>query len=208
MLYRAWDSFAQACIALCDTADRPVRFLLSSPGSSQCTLTLSHIARSTRHGRASGGDTPSACSSSRSPTTNRYFLPPSRCLSHQSTNTDLAPPARPGLQTLTFKTRSSVYLNRFDALNRQLLRKYANKRRAGPITTSTGAGAPDAEGGLAAAGAVRGEGGEAGAEGTAAAATSGAGAGPGEEGASTGATAGAAAGGKKKKAKGKKKGAK
>ncbi|GAA5961506.1 hypothetical protein JCM8115_006696 [Rhodotorula mucilaginosa] len=33
-------------------------------------------------------------------------------------------------QTLTFKTRSGVYLNRFDSLNRQLLRKYANKRRA------------------------------------------------------------------------------
>jgi hypothetical protein len=31
---------------------------------------------------------------------------------------------------LTFKTRSGVYLNRFDSLNRQLLRKYANKRRA------------------------------------------------------------------------------
>lgn len=31
---------------------------------------------------------------------------------------------------MTFKTRSGVYLNRFDSLNRQLLRKYANKRRA------------------------------------------------------------------------------
>lgn len=35
-----------------------------------------------------------------------------------------------GVQTLTFKTRSSVYLNRFDSLNRQLLRRYANKQRA------------------------------------------------------------------------------
>ncbi|BGP58077.1 hypothetical protein JCM8202_006223 [Rhodotorula sphaerocarpa] len=156
MLYRAWDSFAQACNALCDTADRPTR----------------------------------------------------TCIRWRHAVGLLVIKVTDDKQTLTFKTRSSVYLNRFDALNRQLLRKYANKRRAGPITTSTGAGAPDAEGGLAAAGAVRGEGGEAGAEGTAAAATSGAGAGPGEEGASTGATAGAAAGGKKKKAKGKKKGAK
>lgn len=31
---------------------------------------------------------------------------------------------------MTFKTRSGVYLNRFDSLNRQLLRKYTNKRRA------------------------------------------------------------------------------
>ncbi|BGP51517.1 hypothetical protein JCM10450v2_007463 [Rhodotorula kratochvilovae] len=30
---------------------------------------------------------------------------------------------------LTFRTRSSTYLNRFDALNRALLQQYQNKRR-------------------------------------------------------------------------------
>ncbi|GAA5989767.1 hypothetical protein JCM10908_002312 [Rhodotorula pacifica] len=47
-------------------------------------------------------------------------------------------------QTLTFKTRSGVYLNRFDTLNRQLLRKYANKRRATlPVTVLEAAGGED-----------------------------------------------------------------
>ncbi|GAA5917253.1 hypothetical protein JCM8208_006770 [Rhodotorula glutinis] len=48
---------------------------------------------------------------------------------------------------LTFKTRSTTYLNRFDALNRALLRQFHNERRpsspapVGPSTsTSTSAG--------------------------------------------------------------------
>lgn len=49
-------------------------------------------------------------------------------------------------QTLTFKTRSGVYLNRFDSLNRQLLRKYANKRRAAvPAVLEAAGSAEDAK---------------------------------------------------------------
>ncbi|KWU44283.1 hypothetical protein RHOSPDRAFT_34073 [Rhodotorula sp. JG-1b] len=49
-------------------------------------------------------------------------------------------------QTLTFKTRSGVYLNRFDSLNRQLLRKYTNKRRAAvPAVLEVAGPAEDAQ---------------------------------------------------------------
>ncbi|BGP43310.1 hypothetical protein JCM10449v2_007341 [Rhodotorula kratochvilovae] len=41
---------------------------------------------------------------------------------------------------LTFRTRSSTYLNRFDALNRALLQQYRNKRR--PSLQVDGLGAP------------------------------------------------------------------
>lgn len=52
----------------------------------------------------------------------------------------------PVRQTLTFKTRSGVYLNRFDSLNRQLLRKYANKRRAAvPAVLEVAGPAEDAQ---------------------------------------------------------------
>ncbi|GJN93892.1 hypothetical protein Rhopal_006951-T1 [Rhodotorula paludigena] len=39
---------------------------------------------------------------------------------------------------LTFKARSSVYLNRFDALNRALLRQYQNKRRVAQLAVEAG----------------------------------------------------------------------
>lgn len=47
---------------------------------------------------------------------------------------------------MTFKTRSGVYLNRFDSLNRQLLRKYTNKRRAAvPAVLEVAGPAEDAQ---------------------------------------------------------------
>ncbi|GAA5825963.1 hypothetical protein JCM3770_001183 [Rhodotorula araucariae] len=60
---------------------------------------------------------------------------------------------RTAKQCLTFRTRSSTYLNRFDALNRALLRQYQNKRRPSPrvdgaeaSATSLGAAHPGAGG--------------------------------------------------------------
>ncbi|POY73045.1 hypothetical protein BMF94_3883 [Rhodotorula taiwanensis] len=78
MLFRSWDAFTQACVALCDSADTQTR----------------------------------------------------TCIRWRHQVGLLVIKVTDDKQTLTFKTRSSVYLNRFDSLNRQLLRRYANKQRA------------------------------------------------------------------------------
>jgi signal recognition particle subunit SRP9 len=41
-----------------------------------------------------------------------------------------------GIQCLKFKTYSSVYLNRFEALNLTLMRKMQNRKRPDPSTSS------------------------------------------------------------------------
>ncbi|GAA6020356.1 hypothetical protein JCM10207_002079 [Rhodosporidiobolus poonsookiae] len=89
-------------------------------------------------------------------------------------------------KTLTFKARSSVYLNRFDLLNRALLAKYQNRRRPTVSPAQTMQTVREATAGVGADGAAAGGAAEVQSE------------------AAGGAGQGGEGGGKKKKKKGKK----
>jgi len=67
----------------------------------------------------------------KSPTTTRY------CVKWKSTEAKLVLKITDNVTCLKFKTYSSIFLNRFEALNLSLMQKMQNRQRPQPATTET-----------------------------------------------------------------------